>query len=476
MSDLHAVRRRRKRRRRLRRPPGLPKLTTPLTEAMVDRLFWRAGFGPTAELRQRFTGKFASEAVSYLLDTPQGALVGTAPTHDGLPLDPLGDQSDTDAVLAWVDRMIRSQNPLPERLAFFWHRHFANSKADVSPAVLMLRQNDLFRRYGDLGANPGASFRGLVQDITTDGAMLRYLTGEYNRRGHPNENYARELMELFCTGVYDDAGAHIYHEGADGEVQQLAKALSGWSLEGDGEQIHAVFHPEYWYNGPKVAFGQRGNWKAQEACDLVLQQPAHAPFLMRKLWGEFVQSPPDPSTLKALVQTYTAEGTRLKPVLRLILTHPALYESIGEPNMLKPPVVFAVGVMRALGVPITDDTIVRYLDDMGQVPYFPPNVAGWEGGESWINTNTVLSRFEFVGRLLRDGGPATPQPGANGETADQALDAAYAAAGRPWLADGTRASLRTLAGQLPGATAPDRTQRQRLLRALILAGPDAQVM
>ena len=194
---------------------------------MVDRLFWRAGFGPTAQDRATWTGKPLSAAVNWLLSTPAG-LSGAPATNGGNPLDPTGD--DTDLVLSWIDRMIRSTNPFVERLTFFWHRHWANSRDQVSPPQLLITQNNLFRRYADFSANPTANFRKMADDVTVDPSMLRYLTGESNVKGAPNENYARELMELFTLGVHD-AGGHANYSQSD--VEQLAKALSGWQINDD---------------------------------------------------------------------------------------------------------------------------------------------------------------------------------------------------------------------------------------------------
>jgi uncharacterized protein (DUF1800 family) len=458
------------RRRRLHRPPGLKRTGVDLkamTPAMVDRLFWRAGFGPTADDRARWAGKPVADAVAWLLGTP-GGQAGSPGTHDGQPLDPTGD--DTDLVLSWVDRMVRSTNPFVERLTFFWHRHWANSRASVSPPQLLLRQNDLFRRYADFSANPGATFKDLAYEVTEDPAMLRFLTGESNVRGAPNENYARELMELFGLGVFDGAGNPNYSEN---DVKQMAKALSGWQIDdGNPDAAHSYFTASRWYNGPKVVFGKLGNYKDRDAVDLVLAHPSHAPFLVAKLWNEFMATPLDAATRDALVRTYTGSGLQLRPLLQAILTDARLFDAITEPNLIKPPVVFAVGVMRALGAGVTDGGPSDYLESMGQLPYFPPTVAGWEGGLSWLNTNTALARFGFAASLVGQ----TTIADVKGELPADAVTRAVAAVGSPWLADGTKAALRDYATRANSTTPAARRERQLVLRTLILAGPDAQVM
>ena len=197
------------RRRRLSRPaPGGAQAA--LTEAMVDRLMWRTGFGPDEAGRTALKGLSLHVAVDRLIAAPQ-TLTGPAATRsDGTPLKPY--ESDTDLVLAWCDQMRRSGNPLVERLTFFWHRHFATQRDMVSPPQLMTTQNALFRRYSDLRAFPTANFRTLVYEMGEGPAMLRFLTGEDSTKKNVNENYGRELMELFCVGVTNAAGAPNYTE------------------------------------------------------------------------------------------------------------------------------------------------------------------------------------------------------------------------------------------------------------------------
>jgi hypothetical protein len=461
------------RRHRLHRPPGKPQSSTPLggptpmTPPMVDRLFWRAGFGPTAADRATWIGKPVSAAVGWLLSTPAGS-AGVPGTDNHGPLDPTSD--DTDLVLSWVDVMIRAINPFVERLTFFWHRHWANSRDQVSPPQLLMTQNQLFRSYADFASNPSATFKQLANAVTIDPSMLRYLTGELNVRGAPNENYARELMELFTLGVTNAAGQPNYTQT---DVEQLAKALSGWQINDDNpNDVFSYFTQSRFYEGPKIVFGQWGNFSSSDAVNLVLSQPAHPAFIVNAIWSEFIVAPPDAATLHSLTSAYTSSGFQLKPLLQAILTHPLLFDSLEEPNMVKPPVVYVVGAMRALGVGVTDSTAADYLDAMGQQPYFPPNVSGWEGGLAWLNTDTALARFSFIASLVSN----LQIPDVPGESADAAYTRAYAATGSPWLASGTQSLIRSFAQTANSSTAQDRLERQIALRALILAGPDAQVM
>jgi uncharacterized protein (DUF1800 family) len=463
------------RRRRLRRPtPGGAQAA--LTTAMVDRLMWRTGFGPTAEGRAKLKGRSLHQAVDRLMSAPQGPLKGPAPVRaDGTPLRP--NERDIDLVHAWCDRMLRTGNPLVERLTFFWHRHFATSREDVTPPQLLTTQNELLRRYSDFNAYPTANFRTLTYEVGEGAAMLRYLTGEDNTKRAVNENYGRELMELFTLGVTDAAGNPNYTEV---DVREAARSASGWQIQDDDpDAVKAVFTRTRWDDGTKTVLGKTGVFDHRQLVDVVLSHPSHAPFLVRKLWHEFIPTDPDAATLRDLVRVYTRSRFRLKPLVRRILTHPAMLASIKEPNMIKPPVVFAVGTMRALGLGITDDSLYNALRDMGQIPYFPPTVAGWEGGTAWLNTNAALARFATANRMLTlsyAGLPGKAPADVAGETPAQAFARAHQAVGSPWLAKGSISSLRYYAAHARAASANDRIARQRVLRAFMLGGPDAQVM
>jgi uncharacterized protein (DUF1800 family) len=189
-------------------------------------------------------------------------------------------------------------------------------------------------------------------------------------------------------------------------------------------------------------------------------------------------TPPPPATLQKLSTDYIASGRKIKPLVRAVLTDPQLFESIDEPNMIKPPVVYVSGALRAIGLGVSSSGPADYLDSMGQLPYFPPTVAGWEGGLSWLNTNTALARFGFVADVIGNapnGSPAKVVDVPN-ETPAAAFDRAYGAVGSPWMSAGTRAAIQDYANRASAKASKDRIGRQVMLRTLMLAGPDAQVM
>lgn len=463
------------RRKRSRKPPA-GGAQVALTELMVDRLMWRAGFGPSDADRQRFKGMSLHRAVERLINDPQGPPTGApAKRRDGTALLPY--ESDTDLVLAWCDQMVRTRNPLVERLTFFFHRHFATQRTEVSPPQLMTQQNALFRKYADLAANPTADFRNLVYEVGEGPAMLRFLTGEDSRKGRVNENYGRELMELFCLGVTNAAGQPNYTEA---DVLEAARASTGWQINDDNPDAPSAFFTQSRFDeGPKTVLGKAGAFNHRQLVDVVMSHPNHAPFLVGRLWDEFIPFAPDRATLADLTKVYTRAGFRLRPLVRRILTHPAMLASIKEPTMIKTPVVFAVGAMRTLGMGITDETLYNALRDMGQLPYFPPTVAGWEGGASWLNTNTALARFGAANRLLAAKYAALPTKAPEDEPAEtpkQAFARAHASVGRPWVGRGTKSSLLYYATKARNTSSNDRVSRQRVLRAFLLGGPDAQVM
>ncbi|HEX5618963.1 MAG TPA: DUF1800 family protein, partial [Solirubrobacteraceae bacterium] len=239
-------------------PPPIkpPNVGPKLTAAMVDRLFWRAGFGATPAQRTAWTGRGHLELVDWLLDTaPSLAATATPPLTGGgtpnQPIDPLA--SEDELVMEWLDRMQRAVNPLPERMAFFWHRHWAVSRDDGIPAPWLVAYRNRMLRF----AEPRTSFRALAYEMSTlDAAMSMYLNGSDNVKGRPNENYARELMELFCLGPTAPDGTPNYTQA---DVEGLARALTGWRLNFDDtspDYGKIAFTPSRFETGAKTFLGR----------------------------------------------------------------------------------------------------------------------------------------------------------------------------------------------------------------------------
>jgi uncharacterized protein (DUF1800 family) len=407
-------------------------------------------------------------AVASLVDH-RGAtkLVGPAPRLDD-PLSPW-DIWGHDHIW-WLDRMVRSNNPLQERMALIWHDWFATSDDGVGSQKLMLQQNQLFRRQG-LG-----SFRSLLLGVTKDPAMLVWLSGNENTEESPNENYGRELMELFTLG----AGARYSEQ----DVRQQARALTGWTndwKEGEGD-VNFRFSKRLHDDGVKKIFGRRGRFDWQDSCDLCLHHPDHAAFFVKKLWSYFIPVPLKGRDLAAFKRLYVRSGYRIKPVVRAILMHPAFYKG---PSMVKPPIVFTAGLLRTRGAGITSDGWAWMSDQTGQRLFRPPNVSGWNDN-AWLDTGTFRGRWdvtrEACSNVLLDPGDDDLVDGYPvDETPEQALAKVLEFWGNPPISGSTRAVLLDFAntvGTQADATnwkrRPYRVMRQNAMRTLLAMSPERQ--
>jgi uncharacterized protein (DUF1800 family) len=229
----------------------------------------------------------------------------------------------------------------------------------------------------------------------------------------------------------------------------------------------------------KRILGRVGRFSPLDVVDIAVEHRAHPQFLCAKLWSYFSPHPCPPRTLRTLTRLYRRSGTDVRPVLREILTTKVLYAGLDEPDMVKPPFVYLAGMLRQTGTPIRDEQWVWRLDQMGQVPFNPPNVSGWEGGTAWLSTSAIRARFDaataVLDKTIKDGSiPRTQTPGA-------AVAKAIAATGRPRVGPAAARAMRRYArSAVAGRTerwevAHYYPERQRVLRHLLLAGPDAQV-
>ncbi len=432
------------------------------TRAHVRRLFWRAGFGATAAEAAYWARRSRHETVDWLLRGGEGPPRPRLPRPavDGRALDPVNEYGHD--VLWWLDRMVRAKRPLNEKMTLFWHDHFATADQD---RPLMLAQNAMLRR------NALGSFRRLLTDVTKDPAMLLFLSLADSSKEDPNENYARELMELFTLGSgYTER-----------DIREAARALTGFGSKRRDDGTVAVVYDRARHDASrKRIFGAGGAHDYRDVLDLCIGHPRHAPFLVTKLWDYFVGTPIAPSTRTRLARLYRHERHRIAPVVREILSHPALYRELDAPDMVKSPVVYVAGALRACGEGVTRRDWVWLLDGMGQLPFRPPSVAGWESGPAWLSSNSMHVRFDVGNSLLQGRRLVADGAMPAGDTPRRAVARARAAVGRPWTSRATDARLLALATRLL-AEAPDRRRQQsadmcqRALRHLLLTGPDAQV-
>jgi uncharacterized protein (DUF1800 family) len=438
----------------------------PFGAAQAERLLWRAGFGPRKGEAEALAKLGLTRAVRSLTRPAAEKLVGPAPVDEkGRPLAPY-DAWGHDHVW-WLDRMVRTSRPLVERMTLVWHDWFATSKSGV-PQKLMLRQNALLRRHA-LG-----NFEELALDVTRDPAMLLWLNGTSNTRTSPNENYAREMMELFSLGA--DRGAYT-----ETDVREVARALTGFRADWSAELGNHNFRydPTRHDATNKTIFGQTGAFTWTDAVRLCVEHPQHASFFCTKLWSYFVPTAPDDATLAALQGVYVGSGRQIRPVVEAILQHPAFYDG---PEMVIPPVVYNAGLLRAVGRGI-DTTAWSWLASYtGQRLFYPPNVAGWDDTR-WLDTSTIRGRWltaHYVLQKVAVNPWGTPGYDAT-EDAATAVTRAMAVLGNPTVSAETQQVIADFAASSVSLSAPTwnrgphRGMRQNALRMLIVTSPDLQV-
>jgi uncharacterized protein (DUF1800 family) len=442
---------------------GIAVFSGPFGVAEAERLLWRAGFGPRAGEAEELAALGLAGAVHKLTYPGVEHLVGPEPrTEHGARLSPY-DAWGQDHVW-WLDRMVRTSRPLVERMALTWHDWFATSNEGVGDQRLMLNQNQLFRSAG-LG-----SFHDLLVSVTKDPAMLVWLNGNDNSKDSPNENYGREMMELFTLGA-----SRGYTEE---DVRQNARSLTGftnrWSKSAGMIDFH--FEPTLHDDGVKTLFKQTGDFDWRDSCRLCVTHPDHPSFFVTKLWSYFIPDPPDRATQQALQDLYVAGNFEIRPVVAAMLAHPQLY--LGS-RMVKPPVVFNAGLLRRLGDGIKT-TAYAWLGAMaGQQLFYPPNVGGWDESH-WLDTATWRGRWWIAQTVLQR---HALDPGKNPQTGDAAalVDQALVFWKQPVLgAATTRALNRFAAGAIHSAGNVSWEQAQyppmvvNGLRHLVAMSPELQ--
>jgi len=374
------------------RPPGTLDIPTaleryrgPFTRRNAAHLLRRAGFGGTAGEIDALAALGTEGAVDSLLHPAQPDVAFAAYPDSVLLFDP--KMRNAAAQMWWLDRMLRTQQPLVEKMTLFWHGHFATSIQKV-PANLMVGQIDLFRSYA-LG-----HFHDLLLAVSQDPAMLVWLDNRYNNKLHPNENYAREVMELFSLGLGN------YTED---DVKNGARAFTGWTLD---KNQQFVFRPAQHDDGEKTFLGRTGNFDGGDIVSIIVSQPIHQRFICRKLLEFFVYSDPEPELVDALARTYALSGFDIAQTVGAILRSNVFYSARAYRAVPKSPIEFVVGTLRFMQVRKVPKDTVYWLQRMGQIPLAPPSVKGWDGGPTWVNTATLLARFNYVNRIVKASPPA----------------------------------------------------------------------
>lgn len=292
----------------------------------------------------------------------------------------------------WLRRMAETKRPLEEKMTFFWHGHFTSGYRDVRNALHMTQQNDLFREHAV------GNFAELVHAVAKDAAMLEYLDNNRNRREKPNENFAREVLELFTLGV-----GHYSEQ----DIVEAARAFTGWNFNGDsGAYTFQANQHDY---GLKTFMGNKGRFDGEDIIGIVLKRDRVSEYLVERLQNFFCERPLSEVSQRALAAKFRGEHRaeeryELKPVLRALFASAEFYASVGVEGRIKSPVELVVGAVRQLEIPPSRTAVLmdQASTQCGQQLFQPPNVKGWAGGRDWISTSALYDRYNFAGVITRD--------------------------------------------------------------------------
>ncbi len=397
--------------------PYRPSSDSPFDYTKAAHLLNRAGFGGKPEEIEKVVKMGPQDAADWLLDFPDAPIeeqtqndVPDLSSIEGYPSNfrelqtkmrgmtadermryrqmLMRDNRDAVAQTAswWMRRMGNGPTPLQEKLTLFWHGHFTTSAKDERAAVLMWNQNELLRK------NAAGNFRQFVREVSRDPAMLDYLNNQQNRKAHPNENYARELMELFTLGI----GNYTEYD-----IREAARAFTGWAHDGEDFIYRKYDHDD----GTKKFFGQSGEYDGDDIIDIILHHQACSRYISGRLFNFFVYEDHEPGMLQSLGEMLREANWEMRPLLRTIFTSQAFYSDKAIGSQIKSPIQLVVGTIRLLGVEQPPARVLTgSLNQMGQVLLEPPNVKGWPGGRAWINTSTTFVRYNTCVWLAGGGG------------------------------------------------------------------------
>jgi uncharacterized protein (DUF1800 family) len=279
--------------------------------------------------------------------------------------------------------------PLQEKLTLFWHGHFATSQEKVNSARDMYDQNHLFRTDG-LG-----SFENLVQKMSKQVAMLIYLDNDPNEKGSPNENFARELMELFTLGV---------NQYTQDDVEAAAAAWTGHNVDYNAQPRRVYrFYPTRHDGGMKTFMGSAQTWDGPQIITRILtgepQKSIAARFIAKKMWTFFAYPNPSTAILDTLTAAFAGSNLNIATLLRTIFLHPEFYSVTARQGLVRSPVEWVVACLKALGLTAVERNPQWWMDQMGQQLFYPPNVAGWKNNAYWLNSTALWARADFARNL-----------------------------------------------------------------------------
>jgi uncharacterized protein (DUF1800 family) len=366
----------------------------------------RAGFGEAPSELEKWVNQGLDTTLEHLLHTaPPGASPPdwAYPTRDEDLLQRIRNPATTpedkaqlqrqlnerkgeqmaNLVSWWTQRMYNSPAPLAEKMTLFWHGHFATSAEKVGSYRMWL-QNETLRMYA-LG-----NFGTLVKAVSCDPAMLVWLDLGASQKEHPNENFARELMELFTLGE-----GHY----TENDIKEAARAFTGYRTDGQTQEFRFVANQ--FDSSDKTFMGKVGPWRGDQIIDIILGQPQCAKFIVAKLWRFFAYENPEPALIEGLANKFRDAHYELRPLLKTMFASEEFYSDRARNSVVKSPVQYIVQARRTLGISApAGPPLTLIYRQLGQVPFYPPNVKGWDGGKSWINTATLAYRYELARELV----------------------------------------------------------------------------
>ena len=328
-----------------------------------------------------------SEAIDNILNVTTPVAIPAYVDHD---IDGEGYNQWVFAVQWWTDRMVDSPKPMQERMGFFWHGHFCSGWDKVNSARAMMEQNALFRD------SAFGNFRTMTHTMSVQPAMLFYLDNLDNVKTSPNQNFARELMELFTIGVVDQNGQPTYTEN---DVSAAAAAWTGHGIDWD-TYLYKFWTGDHDY-GTKTFMGQSRAWNGPDIINYLLQENVAkkmvaCKFLSKKLWEHFAYGAPSQTIIDALAQVLFDNDFAIKPWVKAMLMRDEFYAVAATQGLVRSPLEFIVNLMYFTGYRGAEMNPQWYLEGMGQVPFNPPNVAGWKTNSYWVNTSVFGSRADFA--------------------------------------------------------------------------------
>ncbi len=381
---------------------SLPSPAAAISFDEARHLLARTGFGGSSKQIQELTSQNYEEAVAAILSQTRKQPLTPAP---GWVDEPLMSRKQIKALSQeerkelrrqwrrrsfelkawWLREMLQTDAPFSEQMTLFWHNHFTSGFRKVKSPKLMYRQNLLLREHA-LG-----NFRQMIHAVAKDPAMIIYLDNAFNRVGKPNENFARELLELFTLGE-----GHYTEK----DIKEAARAFTGWTIDrGSGKYRFVRRRHDF---GSKSFMGRTGNFNGDDIINIVLEQPRVASLVTEKLWRAFISPTPDPLEIERLAQVLRDNDYELKPLMQALLTSGAFRDPKNYGNMIKSPVDLIVGTLRVFEFPMGDGRgIVLASRRLGQDLMDPPNVKGWPGGIHWISSDSLMVRRQILDRFLR---------------------------------------------------------------------------